>query len=137
MRSLHAVFKTLAGQEISVDMITKNVTHKGTTALAFTVRDSDHDKAVNISKELIKKVKRENVISTRNLAKISLVGIGMKSHCGVAAKLFEELSKHDIQIKMITTSDIKLSILIDEVHAEEAVKSLHDAFELDKGGIKK
>ena len=78
----------------------------------------------------------KEVLSSANLAKVSLVGIGIKSHSGIAAMTFDVLCKNDIHIKMISTSDIKLSVLVDDDNAASAVKALHDAFELDKGGIK-
>jgi len=136
MESITAVFKALADEDITIDMITKNVTDKARTDLSFTVGEGDYDKAMNISRSVAEKIKAEEVVSTGNHAKVSLIGVGMKSHSGIAAKTFEELSKAEIEIEMITTSDIKLSILIDEKHAEKAVQVLHDTFELDRGGIK-
>jgi len=134
--NMQLVFRALADEDITIDMITKNVSDSGITDLSFTVGENDLDKTVNVTRGLLERVGAKEVTFKGDLAKVALVGIGMRSHSGVAALTFEELSKNDIDIEMITTSDIKISILIKSENVEKAVRVLHDVFELDKGGIK-
>ena len=136
MEKLSSVFKALAFENITVDMITRNLSDKETTDLSFTVSEVDLEKTEKITRGICEKVGAEAIKSKGNLAKVSLVGVGMKSHSGVAAMTFAELAKNEINIEMITTSDIKLSILIDDDKADMAVQQLHDAFRLGEGGLK-
>ncbi len=126
------LFKKLADANIVIDMIIQNVAEGGKNDISFTVEESDLKQAVRIAKEYAKEVDADNVIWDSNIAKVSAVGVGMKSHSGVASKMFEALAKKNINIEMISTSEIKISCIIRKDKTEEAVKAIHDAFELDK-----
>lgn len=122
------LFKALADRNIVVDMIVQNVSHKGFTDISFTVNKTDADIAEEIAKEVAQEIGAEEVERNDKIAKVSIVGLGMKTHAGAAAKMFEVLSKEGINIYAISTSEIKISVLIDEKYAELAVRSLHEAF---------
>ncbi len=127
-----AIFAKLAEKGINVDMIIQNIGQEGHANLSFTVGTEDIEKASAISDLLKKEVGAEDVTCNENIAKVSIVGIGMRSHTGVAEKVFKALAEAGINIEMISTSEIKISVAISKDRAEEAVNILHDAFELDK-----
>jgi len=124
------IFKKLADENINVDMIIQNASKEGMTNLGFTVPQSELERA----KQVIESVGQEIGGSDydENVCKVSVVGVGMKSHSGIAAKAFEALAKNSINIEMISTSEIKISMIIDEKFGELAVRVLHDTYELDK-----
>ena len=124
------IFKKLANENINVDMIIQNASKEGMTNLGFTVPQSELERA----KQVIESVGQEIGGSDydENVCKVSVVGVGMKSHSGIAAKAFEALAKNSINIEMISTSEIKISMIIDEKFGELAVRVLHDTYELDK-----
>ncbi len=126
------IFTPLAEANINVDMIVQNVSAEGHTDLTFTVPKSDFKKALEIVKNTAKDIEARNVIADENIAKVSVVGVGMRSHSGVAAKMFDLLSKEGINIMMISTSEIKVSCVIDNKYTELAVRVLHDGFGLGK-----
>ncbi len=125
------VFEALAKSGIQVDMIVQNVGRGGKANLTFTVAKDDAEKAGGILKNICDKMKAD-VSLTGDIAKVSVVGIGMRSHSGVAATFFTALAKAGINVQMITTSEIKISVAIDLAKADEAVNILHTAFGLDK-----
>jgi aspartate kinase len=127
-----AIFSKLAEQGINVDMIIQNVSEDGHTNLSFTVSTEDIDKAGSLGDLLMKEVGAEKVSLDENIAKVSVVGIGMRSHTGIAMKVFKVLAEKGINIHMISTSEIKISVVIARDRAFEAVQALHDAFELEK-----
>lgn len=122
------IFKALGDAHIVVDMIVQNVSHDGYTDMSFTVNKSDAQKAEEIVKKVAQKIGAKKVERDDKVAKISIVGIGMKSAYGVAGRMFEILAKNGINIKAISTSEIKISCLIDEKYTELAVRALHEEF---------
>ena len=124
------IFKKLANEQINVDMIIQNASKEGMTNLGFTVPQSEIERA----KKVIESVSDEIGGSDydENVCKVSIVGVGMKSHSGIAAKAFESLADNSINIEMISTSEIKISMIIDEKFGELAVRVLHETYELDK-----
>ncbi|RZV50095.1 MAG: ACT domain-containing protein, partial [Deltaproteobacteria bacterium] len=127
-----SVFEPLAEANISVDMIIQNVSKAGHTDLTFTVSREDADRAESIAKELVASVDAEGVIRDDAVAKVSIVGVGMRNHAGIAARMFRLLADNGINIQAISTSEIKTSCLIAADHADSAVAVLHDGFELGK-----
>jgi len=127
-----AIFGSLARAGINVDMIVQTSSDDGkTTDITFTVARSDLDRARQVLETERKKIKYAALINDSNVVKISLVGVGMRSHPGVAAKMFETLAGKNINIQAIETSEISISVLIDEEYAELAMRTLHSAFDLD------
>ncbi|WP_029520784.1 aspartate kinase [Persephonella sp. IF05-L8] len=122
------LFKALGDNNIVVDMIVQNVSHEGYTDISFTVNKTDADFAEEIAKEVAQEVGAAGVERNDKIAKISVVGLGMKTHAGTAGKMFEVLYREGINIYAISTSEIKISCLIDEKYAELAVRALHEAF---------
>lgn len=122
----------MAEQKISVDMIIQNATLIGTTDFTFTVLESDFDDALEAVEKLGRDLGAQNVISDKNIAKVSVVGVGMRSHSGVARTMFSALADAGINIQMISTSEIKISCVVDEPSGEEAVRVIHKAFKLDQ-----
>jgi aspartate kinase len=118
----------LSEANISVDMIVQNVSQEGMTDFTFTVTKADFKKALTITKDTAKGIEAKEVLSDENISKISIVGVGMRSHAGVATKMFQTLAKEGINIQMISTSEIKVSVIIDAKYTELAVRVLHDAF---------
>ena len=116
---------------IEVDVIVQNVSADGTTDLTFTVHKNDMQKAVAVLQTVAKELGAREVRSDDKVAKVSIVGVGMRSHAGVASRMFTALAADNINIQMITTSEIKISVIIDERYLELAVRSLHTAFGLD------
>jgi len=131
------IFTPLAEENINVDMIIQNVSTDGKHAdLSFTVPMSDYERAMAIVKKKGEHLGARDVLGDTKIAKISIIGVGMRSHAGVAAKMFNVFSKEGINIQMISTSEIKISCVIDEKYIELGIRVLHDAFNLDKqGGI--
>jgi aspartate kinase len=117
---------------IEVDVIVQNVSEDGTTALTFTVHRADMDRARRILTDIAAELKASSVVADGNIAKVSLVGVGMRSHAGVASQMFKTLADQNINIQMITTSEIKITVVIEEKYIEQAVKALHASFELDQ-----
>lgn len=127
------ILGTIADANIEVDMIVQNASKAGTTDFSFTVNRNDMDKAVAVLKEKAADYLGDmGIITSDDIAKVSCVGIGMRSHAGVAAKMFRVLAEENININMITTSEIRVSIIVDEKYMELAVRALHKAFGLDK-----
>jgi aspartate kinase len=126
-----ALFRPLADQSISVDMIIQNVSESGHTDVSFTVRKEDRARARKLAEEAGCRLGSDRVVTDDNIAKVSLVGLGMRSHAGVAAQMFEALSKGGINIQMISTSEIKVSCVVDEKYGELAVRLLHETFGLE------
>jgi aspartate kinase len=120
----------LSDANISVDMIVQNVSEEGLTDFTFTVTKADFKKALAITKDAAKDIDAKELLSDENISKISIVGVGMRSHAGVATKMFQTLAKEGINIQMISTSEIKVSVIIDAKYTELAVRVLHDAFGL-------
>ncbi len=129
-----AIFGPLADSSINVDMIVQNVSADGaTTDLTFTVPSADYDRARATIEKAKKDIGYERLDGATDVSKISVIGIGMRSHAGVAAKAFKALSERNINIRAITTSEIKFSVLIDAAYTELAVRTLHTLYGLDKG----
>lgn len=118
----------LSDANISVDMIVQNVSIEGHTDFTFTVTKADFKKAVAITNESAKGICAKDVLTDENISKISVVGVGMRSHAGVATKMFQALAAEGINMMMISTSEIKVSVIIDSKYTELAVRVLHDAF---------
>jgi aspartate kinase len=128
-----AIFGPLADASVNVDMIVQNVSEDGrTTDITFTVPTADYDRSIAIINALGGSVAVESVSGSNDVAKVSVIGIGMRSHAGVAAEAFKALAGRGINIQLITTSEIKISILIDSAYTELAVRTLHSIYELDK-----
>jgi len=128
-----AVFGTLADEHIIVDMIVQNVSDDGkVTDITFTVPDSEYDKAVRALENSGDELEYEMLTGSKGGAKVSVVGVGMRSHAGVASSMFKALSDKGINIQLITTSEIKTSVLIEEEYAELAVRALHTYYGLDR-----
>ena len=128
------LFNAIAGANIVVDMIVQNVSSDGkATDISFTVPKADSKKALKITEEIVAELGAKGVYLREDIAKVSIIGVGMRTHSGVAAKMFETLAKHGINIMMISTSEIKVSCVIDSKYTELAVRVLHDVFELGEG----
>ena len=128
-----AIFGPLAAANINVDMIVQNVSGDGaTTDLTFTVPAADYQRATDVLVKVKERVGYERVDGANDVAKVSVIGIGMHSHAGVAAKAFQALAEKGINIRAITTSEIKFSLLIDANYTELAVRTLHSLYDLDK-----
>ena len=125
-------FTGLADENLSVDMIIQNVSDESQTDISFTVAKAEINKATKIVQDLGKLIKARDITTDTNICKISIVGAGMRSHPGVAAKMFSTLSKENINIIMISTSEIRVSCIIEEKYGELAVRVLHKVFDMDK-----
>lgn len=127
------LFNAIAGKNIIVDMIVQNISSDGKeTDISFTVPKTDSRKALEITELIAKEMGAKGALIAEDIAKVSIVGVGMRTHSGVAAKMFEVLSNHGINILMISTSEIKVSCVINVKYTELAVRALHEAFGLDK-----
>ncbi len=126
------VFTPLADEEIVVDMIIQGARTKGRNDLTFTVPRKDFKQAMEIEKRVAEEVGADDVLGDNDIAKVSVIGMGMKNHSGVASKMFTTLSAEGINIRLISTSEIRISCVIDEKYGELAVRALHSAFDLDK-----
>jgi len=124
------LFTPIGNEGIVVDMIVQNVSTEGYTDMTFTVPRTDFKKALRITEEVAKELSAKGVTSNNHIAMVSLVGVGMKTHSGIASRMFSALAREGINIIMISTSEIKVSCVIDEKYTELAVRTLHDAFNL-------
>ncbi|MDO6444043.1 MULTISPECIES: aspartate kinase [unclassified Marinobacter] len=129
------ILKPISDANIDVDMIVQNVGEDNRTAFTFTVHRNDFKRAKDVLQRVSDELGAREVGGDTKIAKVSIVGVGMRSHAGVATKMFEALSVEGINIQMIATSEIKISVVIDEKYLELAVRALHSAFELDKPGV--
>ena len=129
-----AVFGGIAASNIVVDMIVQNISQDGYTDMSFTLPRSDHARAVVLLEGVARDVGARGIAHDERVAKVSIVGVGMRSHSGVASKMFAALAREGINIQMISTSEIAISCVIEDKYAELAVRALHDAFEVG-GGI--
>ena len=121
----------ISAANIEVDMIVQNVSHDNTTDFTFAVHRNDYNNALGVLQKTADELGAREVVGDTNIAKVSIVGVGMRSHAGVASRMFEALAKETINIQMISTSEIKVSVVIEEKYLELAVRALHTAFELD------
>ncbi|MBV9190050.1 MAG: aspartate kinase [Betaproteobacteria bacterium] len=129
----YAILGPIADANIDVDVIVQNVGHDGMTDMTFTVHRNDYAKAVKILKGQVQShIKCRDITGDDKIAKVSIVGMGMRSHAGIAAQMFRTLSEEGINIQMISTSEIKITVVIEEKYTELAVRVLHKAFELDQ-----
>jgi len=126
------IFHELAKENINVDMIIQNISAHGLTDVTFTVQKDDLPLAMETTEKIKKEIQAKEIVADGKIAKLSVVGIGMRTHSGIADKMFKTLSDEKINIQMISTSEIKISCVIEENQAEKALNSMHDAFELDK-----
>jgi len=128
----YQILGPVADANIDVDMIVQNVGHANTTDFTFTVHRNDFAKAMDIVKANAATTGAREITGDDKIAKVSIVGVGMRSHVGIARKMFETLSKENINLQMISTSEIKISVVVEDKYMELAVRALHQAFELDK-----
>jgi len=131
------IFTPISDANIVVDMIIQNNSADGYTDLTFTVPKVDFKKALKLVKKAAEEIKAQEVLTDENIAKVSIVGAGMVSHAGVASKMFTALANENINILMISTSEIKISCVVDAKYGELAARVLHQAFGLDKGELRK
>jgi aspartate kinase len=130
----HLILGPVAEANIDVDVIIQNVSHDGRTDFSFTVHRNDYARTMELMRSaVIPKTGAAGLLGDDRICKVSIVGIGMRSHVGVASRMFSALSEESINIQMITTSEIKTSVVIDEKYMELAVRALHKAFDLDAG----
>jgi aspartate kinase len=130
----YAILGPIADAGINVDVIVQNVSHDGMTDLSFTLNRGDLKRAMKMLNDQVKPaIKCKEITGDDRMAKVSIVGLGMRSHAGIAASMFRTLAEEGINIQMISTSEIKISVVIDEKYAELAVRVLHKAFELEDG----
>ncbi|MEJ2572673.1 MAG: aspartate kinase [Gammaproteobacteria bacterium] len=128
----HRILGPVADANIEVDMIIQNIAEDATTDVTFTVHRRDYARAMAILQQAATAMGARQVTGDDKIVKISLVGVGMRSHAGIASKMFEALSKEGINIRMISTSEIKISVVVDEKYLELGVRALHEAFQLDQ-----
>jgi aspartate kinase len=129
------IFSAVSDANIVVDIIVQNISHANTTDITFTVAKADAKKAYKIMEEMAKEIGADSVSMDENIAKVSIVGLGMISHAGIASRMFSVLSAEGINIQAITTSEIKVSCVIEKKYGELAVQALHKAFGLDREDI--
>ena len=122
----------ISDANIDIDMIVQNGSVDDTTNFTFTVHRDDYEKAMEIVQESNQKIQATRIVGNNKIAKLSLVGVGMRSHAGIASTMFEALAKEGINIQLVSTSEIKISVVIDEKYLELGVRTLHDVFGLDK-----
>lgn len=127
-----AILTPISDANIEVDMIIQNLSTEGLTDFTFTVNRGDYQKALDILNQHVNEIGGSKVIGQDKVVKVSLVGVGMRSHAGVASKMFQVLAENHINIEMVSTSEIKVSVIVQEQHLEKAVKALHTAFGLDR-----
>lgn len=126
------IFNAVSEKNINVDMIVQNVSHERITDISFTVPRDVFKKAVRVTRAIGRKINAGSIVEDTDIARVSVVGVGMKSHPGIAAKMFEALAEHKINIEMISTSDISISCIVKKKLGETAVKVIHDKFNLGK-----
>ncbi len=129
------LFRPLTEAGINVDMIVQNISHDGFTDLTFTVSNTAFNKALELTRKTAGEIGAEDVIGDAGIAKVSIIGAGMKSHAGIASKMFELLAGEGVNIEMISTSEIKISCVMDVKYTELAVRVLHEAFGLGKEDV--
>jgi aspartate kinase len=122
----------ISDANVEVDMILQNVSAEGLTDFTFTVHRNDYDQALSTLQGIAKNLNAKGVTGSEKIAKVSIVGVGMRSHAGVASRMFASLADENINIQMISTSEIKVSVVIDEKYLELAVRALHSTFDMDK-----
>jgi aspartate kinase len=122
---------------IEVDVIVQNAASNESNDISFTVKRGESDRAKEILDSIASSLKAREVVLDKSLCKVSLVGVGMRSHAGIASKMFKALAEESINIELITTSEIKISVVIEEKYLELAVRSLHEIFELKNPGFVK
>ena len=122
------IFGPIADAHIVVDMIIQNASEDGTTDLTFTVPKADHQRALSIVEKSLPEVHAKGVRVDTDIAKVSVVGVGMRTHAGVAATMFHTLAREKINIQMISTSEIKISVVVGAKQSDQAVRALHQAF---------
>jgi aspartate kinase len=125
------IFEPVLKAGIVVDMIVQNMSEDEFTDMTFTVAKADFYKTMKLVSDVAKEIEAEKVLGDENIAKVSIIGVGMRSHAGVAQKMFDVLAREGINIIMISTSEIKVSCVIEEKYTELAVRALHEAFGLD------
>ena len=128
----YGILGPLSDENIEVDVIVQNVSVNGKTDFTFTVSKEDELSATNIIKANKNALQYEDVLIDPSISKVSLVGVGMRTHAGIASEAFKSLAENDINIQMISTSEIKITIVINEINTDKAVKCLHETFNLDK-----
>lgn len=126
------IFNEISKAGVNVDIIVQNISHTRHTDISFTVPMKDLTKAIKAANKIAKKINAGSVSQDKDVARISIVGSGMRSHQGIAAKMFQTLAKNKINIDMIATSEISISCIIEQNTTDKAVKALHKAFELQK-----
>ena len=126
-----AIFGPLADGNVNVDMIVQNISADGTTDMTFTVAEADLDRSIAILEEVRSVVAYERLVADQSVVKVSVIGVGMRSHAGVAQTMFAALAQKGINIQVISTSEIKISVLVSEDYTELAVRALHAAYGLD------
>ncbi|MGC9456411.1 MAG: aspartate kinase [Halothiobacillaceae bacterium] len=131
----YRILGPIAEANIEVDMIVQNVGADGMTDFTFTVHRNDYEKGLGILRNACTDLGAREVSGDTRIVKVSIVGVGMRSHAGIASRMFGALSEEKINIRMISTSEIKTSVVVDEKYLELAVRALHDAFELEKGPV--
>jgi len=131
----YELFAPIANANINVDMIIQNTSTEGYADISFTVPDGDFETSLNLVNSVAERIGCVGVEHDRNIAKVSIIGVGMKNHSGVAAKMFEILRDHKINIQAVSTSEIKISVIVERNLAREAVRALHDGFGLDTSKI--
>jgi aspartate kinase len=128
----YQILGPIGDANVDVDMIVQNVGHDGMTDFSFTVHRNDYQKTLKLLEPTVKHIQARGVVGGDRIAKVSVVGMGMRSHAGIASTMFRTLAEEGINIEMISTSEIKISVLIDEKYMELAVRVLHKAFDLDQ-----
>jgi aspartate kinase len=128
----YAILGPIADANVDVDMIIQNASVEGMTDFSFTVPRGDYQKAIDIAQKVQKHIDAKAIVGDNKVAKVSMVGVGMRSHVGIASQMFRTLAEEGINIQMISTSEIKISVVIDEKYLELAVRVLHKAFGLDQ-----
>ncbi len=131
------IFNKIADKDINVDMIIQNISQKGSTDVSFTITAGDLKKSRRVLEDIVKKIKAKGFIVDDGIGKVSIVGAGMRQHTGVAAKMFKALADEKINIEMISTSEIKISVVVKQKDIEKAVRVIHKAFNLGKKKISK
>ena len=126
------ILAPVADENIEIDMIIQNIASDGNTDFTFTVHRNDYEQARKILEQIKEKLGAKAVTGDNKIVKVSIVGVGMRSHAGIASTMFKALATENINIEMISTSEIKISVVVDEKYLELAVRTLHAAFELDK-----
>ena len=128
----HSILGAIGDANIEVDMIIQNVGADSTTDFTFTVHRNDYERALAILNKTAKELAAREVVGDNAIVKISLVGVGMRSHAGIASQMFKALADEGINIRMISTSEIKISVVVDEKYLELGVRALHSEFGLEE-----